>query len=98
MRFVIAPLAPLVAAVAVGIVADRWLLPFETKTWVMIALALGVIAIVTDRRTRSVTWPLLAAFSRSGPAGIIIAGRTWLPTTWPGASPKHPGRRGSGAW
>ena len=32
VKFVIAPLAPLAAAVAAGIVADRWLLPLETET------------------------------------------------------------------
>ncbi len=62
----IAPLAPVVAAVAIGIVADRWFLTFATKTWVMIALALGVIAIMTNRRTRLNTLALLAAFFAIG--------------------------------
>jgi competence protein ComEC len=51
MRFVIAPLAPILAAAAVGIVADRWFLAIETKMWVTIALAFGVIAFVTIRHT-----------------------------------------------
>ena len=66
MRFVIAPLAPLLVASAVGIVADRWLLAFETKQWVKVALALGVIAILTNRHTRLCYLALLAAFAAIG--------------------------------
>ena len=74
MRFVIAPLAPLLAAAAVGIVADRWLLALETKTWVTIALPFGVIAIVTIRHTRLFCLALLA--------GIAAIGAGWHHHRW----------------
>ena len=74
MRFVIAPLAPLVVAAAVGIVADRWLLALDTLTWVKIALAFGVIAIVTIRHTRIFCLALLA--------GIAAIGAGWHHHRW----------------
>ena len=48
--FVVAPLVPLVAAVAMGIVVDRFVEPCQTKAWLMIALACGAIAVLTVRR------------------------------------------------
>src|SRR6202041_2726166 len=74
IRFVIAPLAPLVVAAAVGIVADRWLLALETKRWGTIALAFGVIAIVTIRHTRIFCLALLA--------GIAAIGAGWHHHCW----------------
>ena len=66
MRFVIAPLAPLVAAMAAGIIADRWLEPCETKVWVTIALVLGAIAALTTRHTSVFYVAMLAAISAIG--------------------------------
>jgi len=60
-RLVIAPLAPLVAAAAAGIVADRWLLPAETTTWAAMALVLGMIAALTIRHTILFCMAVLAA-------------------------------------
>jgi competence protein ComEC len=45
-----APLAPLVAALAAGIVVDRFVQPLDTKTLVMVALAFATLAAVTARR------------------------------------------------
>src|SRR5258707_3938667 len=66
IRFVIAPLAPLVAAMAAGIIADRWLEPCETKVWVTIALVLGAIAASTTRHTSVFCIALLSATSAIG--------------------------------
>jgi competence protein ComEC len=65
-RFVIAPLAPVVAAMAVGIMTDRWFLPLETGTWVWIALALGALATLTVRRLFASCIGILAAFCAIG--------------------------------
>ncbi len=46
----IAPLVPLIAAVAMGIVADRYGEPCQTESWIMIALACGIFAVLTVRR------------------------------------------------
>ncbi len=64
--FVIAPLAPLVAAMAAGIIADRWLDPCETKVWVTIALVLGAIAALTTRVTSVFHVAMLAAIAAIG--------------------------------
>jgi competence protein ComEC len=74
MRFVIAPLAPILVAATLGIVADRWLLAFETKTWVTIALPFGVIAILTNRHTRICCLALLA--------GVLAIGAGWHHLCW----------------
>jgi competence protein ComEC len=63
---VIAPLAPLVVAMAAGIVADRWFLTFESKTWLTSAVVLGLIALLTIRRTAVFSLAVLAAFSALG--------------------------------
>jgi competence protein ComEC len=62
---VLAPLAPLVVATAAGIVADRWFLTLETRTWITIAVSLGVIALFTFRfrQTAVNTVAVLAAFA-----------------------------------
>jgi competence protein ComEC len=65
-RFVIAPLAPLVAAVAAGIVADRWFVPFETQMWASIALTFGAVAIGTIGHTAVYNLAVLAAFGAVG--------------------------------
>ncbi|HKI19987.1 MAG TPA: ComEC/Rec2 family competence protein, partial [Isosphaeraceae bacterium] len=46
----IAPLVPLIAAVALGIVVDRYGEPCQTQAWLTIALACGLIAVLTVRR------------------------------------------------
>jgi competence protein ComEC len=66
LSFVIAPLAPLVAAMAAGIVADRWLEPCETKVWVTTALILGAIAALTTRLTSIFCVAMLAAIAAIG--------------------------------
>ena len=62
----IAPLAPLVAAMAAGIIVDRWLDPCETKVWVTIALILGAIAALTTRVTSIFYVSMLAAIAAIG--------------------------------
>ena len=49
-RFAIAPLVPLVAAVAIGIAVDRYGEPCQTDSWVRMAVTFGTIAVVTLRR------------------------------------------------
>ncbi len=61
-RFVTAPLAPALAAVAIGILFDRWCLALETQTLCLIALAPGVIAVFANRHARLCNMALLAAF------------------------------------
>jgi competence protein ComEC len=68
VRFVTAPLAPALVAIAIGILADRWLIALETQTLDLIALALGVIAIVTNRHARFCNLALLAALPFVGAA------------------------------
>ena len=48
VRFVVAPLVPLVAALAFGIVIDRFVDPCATNTWVKLALALRDVCGVDD--------------------------------------------------
>ena len=72
--FVIAPLAPLVVAVAAGIVADRWFLPWATQTWAMIALAAGVVA------TRSIRH--IAVFSLAALTAFVGIGAGWHHVRW----------------
>ncbi len=62
VTFVIAPLAPLLVATAIGIVSDRWFLALETKKLAMISLTFGVTAILARRHTRFCSLMLLAAF------------------------------------
>ncbi len=50
LKFVIAPLVPVVAAIAAGIMVDRLVEPLATRAWVTIALAAGIIAAATVRR------------------------------------------------
>jgi competence protein ComEC len=73
-KFVIAPLAPLLGAMAIGIVADRWFIEFTTNLLAGILLALGVIAILTNRRIRVCYLVLLAAFA--------VAGAAWHHCRW----------------
>jgi competence protein ComEC len=47
---VIAPLVPLIGAVATGIVVDRYAEPCQTQAWLTIALACGTIGVLTVRR------------------------------------------------
>ena len=62
----IAPLAPVLIATVIGIVADRWFLALETKTWITIALVLGVIAILTNRHVRVCNLAVLVAYAMLG--------------------------------
>ena len=93
-KFVIAPLAPLLAAMAIGIVADRWFVVFESKTLGAIALVLGVIAIFTNRHTRLSSLALVAAFSVIGATWHHYRWSDMAPTTWPGPPRKRQGLRG----
>jgi competence protein ComEC len=45
-----APLAPLVAALAAGIVVDRLAEPLQTKTWIAMTLVFAAAAVLTARR------------------------------------------------
>jgi len=65
-KFVVAPLVPLVAALAFGIVMDRYVEPYNTKTWVSLALASGTIAGLTVRHFSICCPALLAAFAAMG--------------------------------
>ena len=65
-RIVVAPLAPLVVAVAAGVLADRWLDPCLTKTWVTVALVLGAIAMLAIRHTILFCCAMLPAFAALG--------------------------------
>jgi competence protein ComEC len=56
----------LVAAVAAGILADRWIDPWQTKTWVAIALGLAVIAALAIRHTILFCITVLAALFAVG--------------------------------
>ena len=44
------PLAPLVAAMSLGIVVDRFLDPWATRTWIHLILACGAVSILVSRR------------------------------------------------
>ncbi len=46
-RFRWVPLSPLVAALCLGIVVDRYSEPLETRTWVEMILGCGVVATLT---------------------------------------------------
>ena len=72
--FVIAPLAPLVAALAAGIIADRCLEPCETKVWVTIGLTLGAVAALTTRITSVFYVTMLAA--------VVAIGGGWHHHRW----------------
>ena len=57
-----APLSPLVAAVCLGIVGDRFSMPLDTRIWVEVILGCGVVAILTFRRERISSLAIIAAF------------------------------------
>jgi competence protein ComEC len=61
-RVVIAPLSPLVAAAAAGIVLDRYAQPFSTCEWLVLAIAAGMLAAAVHRRTLISSSAVLAAF------------------------------------
>jgi competence protein ComEC len=75
----IAPLVPLVAAVATGIVADRYGEPCQTKAWMMIALACGVIAMLTVRRALISSLAVMAA--------VCAIGGAWHHFRWSDMAP-----------
>jgi competence protein ComEC len=56
------PLAPLVAAMSLGIVADRFVEPWPTSAWITLILAYSAIAALTFRRDLVSSLTLLAAF------------------------------------
>jgi len=63
---VVAPLVPLVVALSVGIVLDRYVEPCRTRTWVSLALASGTVAALTVRRSLISSSALVAAFVALG--------------------------------
>ncbi|MGO9465078.1 MAG: ComEC/Rec2 family competence protein [Isosphaeraceae bacterium] len=65
-RVAIAPLAPLVAAVATGIVFDRFREPCDTSAWAILGLAFGAIAALSVRRELISSLALLGAFLAIG--------------------------------
>ncbi len=67
-RFAIAPLAPLVAAGSAGIVIDRFMDPFNRSAWAIIALAFGVVSVVSVRRALISRLALTVAFLAVGGA------------------------------
>ncbi len=70
----IAPLAPLLAALAAGIVADRWFLTWETVTFATMVLGLGVAAVVLLQR---------ASFSHLAVLGACFSiGAGWHHVRW----------------
>jgi competence protein ComEC len=63
---VLAPLAPLLAAAAAGIVIDRLLEPCDTLAWAMVGLACGTIAVLWVRRGLIAKLALFGAFLAIG--------------------------------
>jgi competence protein ComEC len=57
---------PVLAAVAIGIVIDRYAEPYQTSTWVGLALASGTIATLTIRRSVIFSLAILSAFGAIG--------------------------------
>jgi competence protein ComEC len=62
----IAPLVPLVVALAAGIVLDRDAEPFRTRMWVGLALVFGMVAALPVRKSSISRAALLAAFVAMG--------------------------------
>jgi len=73
-RFVVAPQVPLVVALALGIVMDRYADPYQTRTWVGLALAFGTIAALTVRHALICSSAILAA--------IVAIGGGWHHFRW----------------
>ena len=99
-RFVIAPLVPLVAAVALGIVLDRYVEPWETRKWAGLTLVLAAIARFCWRAGR-----LICVALRSGGDSSAFGGG-WHHHRWSDmdpddlafASPRRRVRPGFAAW
>jgi competence protein ComEC len=72
--FSIAPLAPVLAALAAGIIMDRSFDPFHTKNWLMLALVAFTTALMLLRRG------LLS--SAAVVAGIVALGGAWHHDRW----------------
>ncbi len=60
------PLAPLVVAMSLGIVADRFVEPWPTRVWIAMILACGAIAALTSRRNLVSSLTLFVAFGAIG--------------------------------
>jgi len=71
---VVAPQVPLVVALALGIVMDRYADPYQTRTWVGLALAFGTIAALTVRHALICSSAILAA--------IVAIGGGWHHFRW----------------
>jgi competence protein ComEC len=74
-QYAIAPLAPLVAATAAGIVVDRYVQPGGTQTWLTLAAVSGMIAVLAFRRPMLSSLAALLAFA--GLAGGWHHNRWW---------------------
>lgn len=93
-----APLIPLVVAVAVGIIVDRYAEPWATSTWVALAVGAGAAALMGTNRELAGSLAVVAAFGASAAGGITRGGGTAIPTTWRRPLTRRPGRLGSAAW
>lgn len=62
----VAPLAPALGALALGVVVDRFAWPFETTTWSAALLALTVVSALSIRRAWVSTLCLLGAIVAAG--------------------------------
>ena len=67
-RFVVAPLVPVVAAMSVGIVLDRYIEPWGTRKWVGLTLLLAAFAVFLARRRLTSAALVLAAIAATGGA------------------------------
>ncbi len=61
-----APLAPLVAAMALGITVDRFVEPWAMSPWINLALAASVVAALTCRRAIASSLAVMIAFFAIG--------------------------------
>jgi competence protein ComEC len=61
-----APLIPLVVAVALGIIVDRYLTPWGTSTWVALAVGAGAAALMGTNRELAGSLAVVAAFGALG--------------------------------
>ena len=67
-RFVVAPLVPVVAAMSVGIVLDRYIEPWGTRKWVGLTLLLAAFAVFLARRRLTSAALVLVAIAATGGA------------------------------
>jgi competence protein ComEC len=72
----VAPLVPVVAAMAAGIVADRYGASFDTSDWIMLVLATSTAAAVCVRWHTVSCWAICAA--------VMALGGAWHHHLWTG--------------